>query len=92
MTERLQYNVEDVLHMFPSMEGAMFRKLIRLMISPFALMFATVATASETVTYTYDAKGRLVKVVHVGTVNNNLIANYTFDAADNRKSLVVTST
>jgi len=33
------------------------------------------AIASETVNYTYDAKGRLVKVEHNGSVNNNLVAN-----------------
>jgi|UniRef100_UPI0035684EA2 YD repeat-containing protein len=48
------------------------------------------ASASETVNYTYDAKGRLVQVVHSGTVNNNVIVNYTFDGADNRKIMNVT--
>lgn len=51
---------------------------------------AGIARASETITYTYDAKGRLILVSHTGTVNNNVIANYTFDAADNRKHLTVT--
>lgn len=50
---------------------------------------ATVAMAAETITYTYDAKGRLVLVTHTGTVNNNIVANYTFDAADNRKIVKV---
>ncbi|GAA0298052.1 hypothetical protein GCM10009087_04830 [Sphingomonas oligophenolica] len=51
---------------------------------------AAVANAAETVTYTYDAKGRLILVQHSGDVNNNIVANYTFDAADNRKNLKVT--
>jgi YD repeat-containing protein len=51
---------------------------------------ASFAMATETITYTYDAKGRLVKVVHTGTVNNNVTANYTFDDADNRKTMNVT--
>ena len=38
-----------------------------------SIMLAAMATgmagASETVNYTYDAKGRLVKVAHTGTVN-----------------------
>jgi 3-phosphoglycerate kinase len=51
---------------------------------------AGIASASETITYTYDAKGRLILVTHAGTVNNNVIANYTFDTADNRKNLKVT--
>jgi hypothetical protein len=42
------------------------------------------AIASETVNYTYDAKGRLVKVARTGTVNNGVNTSYTFDRADNR--------
>lgn len=51
---------------------------------------AGIASGSETVNYTYDAKGRLILVQRSGTVNNNLVANYTFDASDNRKNLKVT--
>lgn len=45
---------------------------------------ATAAFASETITYSYDAKGRLVAVAHSGTVNNNVVTSYSFDHADNR--------
>ena len=38
----------------------------------------TQSQAAETVTYTYDAKGRLVKVVRTGTVNNNVETVYTY--------------
>ena len=48
------------------------------------------AGASETINYTYDAKGRLILVEHSGTVNNGVVANYTLDHADNRKSIKVT--
>lgn len=48
------------------------------------------AQATETVTYTYDAKGRLVKVVHTGTVNNNLTTTYDHDKADNRTNVKTT--
>lgn len=48
------------------------------------------AHASETIKYTYDAKGRLVRVQHTGTVNNNVAATYTFDKVDNRKVVTVT--
>jgi hypothetical protein len=48
------------------------------------------AHAAETITYTYDAKGRLVKVVHAGAVNNGVNADYIFDKADNRKNHKVT--
>ena len=51
---------------------------------------AAAALASETVTYSYDARGRLVAVKHSGTVNNNVQANYTYDKADNRTNRTVT--
>lgn len=40
--------------------------------------------AAETITYTYDARGRLVKTVHTGTINNNTQTCYKLDRADNR--------
>lgn len=40
--------------------------------------------ASETQTYTYDARGRLVSVISSGTVNNNRSITYCYDKADNR--------
>lgn len=46
--------------------------------------------AAETITYTYDAKGRLVAVVHSGTVNNGVNVTYQHDHADNRNRVVVT--
>ena len=49
------------------------------------------AYATETITYTYDARGRLVRVVRTGTVNNNVQANYSYDKADNRTNVNVTS-
>jgi hypothetical protein len=50
----------------------------------------SLAQATETITYTYDARGRLVKVVRTGTVNNNVQTVYTHDKANNRKTVVVT--
>jgi hypothetical protein len=61
-----------------------------------ALAIITVATmpalvlAAETITYTYDAKGRLVKVERSGSVNNNVKAEYKHDKADNRTNVTVT--
>lgn len=46
--------------------------------------------ANETVSYTYDARGRLIKVEHSGTINNGLVANYTLDKAENRTKVKVT--
>jgi hypothetical protein len=56
-----------------------------------ALGMAAAAIASETITYTYDARGRLVRVVRSGSVNNNVSANYSYDKADNRTNVNVTS-
>jgi YD repeat-containing protein len=42
------------------------------------------AYASETITYKYDARGRLIQVSHSGTVNNNVVSNYSYDKAENR--------
>lgn len=54
------------------------------------LLVAGMAQATETVTYTYDAKGRLIKVVHSGTVNNGVTVDYTHDTADNRTNVKTT--
>lgn len=56
-----------------------------------ALILAPIAAnAAETLTYTYDAKGRLIKVVRTGTVNNNVQTTYTHDKANNRKNTTTT--
>jgi hypothetical protein len=48
------------------------------------------ASASETISYTYDALGRVVQVSRTGTVNNGVTANYSYDRADNRTNVTVT--
>ena len=52
---------------------------------------ASSALAAETITYSYDPKGRLVKVVRTGTVNNNVTVEYEHDKADNRSRVKVTN-
>jgi YD repeat-containing protein len=62
-------------------------------VSLIALIAASIASsahAAETLTYTYDAKGRLTKVVRTGSVNNNVQAQYTHDKANNRTTITVT--
>jgi YD repeat-containing protein len=55
-----------------------------------AAAIGTSALATETITYTYDARGRLVKVERVGTVNNNEKTEYEHDRANNRKRVKTT--
>lgn len=54
------------------------------------LTLPVLAHATETVAYTYDAKGRLVAVVHSGSVNNGKTTTYTIDKADNRTNVTTT--
>jgi len=56
-----------------------------------ALAVTAAAMASETITYTYDARGRLVKVERSGTVNNGVKADYQYDKGDNRTNVNVIS-
>lgn len=52
---------------------------------------AAAAFAAETITYKYDARGRLIRVVHTGSVNNNVTTNYTIDKAENRTNKTTTT-
>jgi hypothetical protein len=56
-----------------------------------ALAATAAALASETITYTYDARGRLVKVERSGTVNNGVKVEYKYDKGDNRTNVNVIS-
>ena len=55
-----------------------------------ALLISVPAQAAETITYVYDARGRLVQVVRTGTVNDGVTTNYTIDKADNRTNKTTT--
>ncbi len=48
------------------------------------------AAASETIAYTYDAQGRLIKVAITGNTNNGTQVVYQPDNADNRVRVTVT--
>lgn len=51
---------------------------------------SAMALAVETNTFTYDAKGRLTKVVKTGSVNNGVTVEVAHDKADNRTKIKVT--
>jgi hypothetical protein len=61
----------------------------RLFLATSSCALATTAVASETVTYTYDALGRLVATTSSGTVNNGLATSIAYDPAGNRSSYSV---
>ena len=54
------------------------------------LVLGAAAHAAETITYTYDARGRLRQVARSGTVNNGVTTTYTTDKADNRTNKTTT--
>lgn len=64
--------------------------LATLALATLALLTPIAASASETITYSYDAKGRLTKVVDNRWVTGDVVTSYAFDAADNRTSVTTT--
>lgn len=57
----------------------------------FALAATLAASAAaETITYRYDAKGRLVRVVRSGATPQPVVTDYRYDRAENRRRVVVT--
>jgi YD repeat-containing protein len=48
------------------------RRSILFAASTLALITADAAAAAETLTYSYDARGRLITVARTGTVNNGV--------------------
>jgi hypothetical protein len=74
------------LHSAGQPEFAM-RRLVLLLS---ALSVAAPALATETITYTYDARGRLKTVARTGSVNSGVTTQYTHDRADNRTHLTTT--
>jgi hypothetical protein len=64
------------------------RKLVS--VAAVAVALSSSAWAAETVSYTYDALGRLTVVSHSGTVNSGVQSTTSFDAADNRTNYTVT--
>jgi len=54
------------------------------------LLIGAAAFAAETITYTYDARGRLVTVVHSGGPSDGKTTTYSLDDADNRTAKATT--
>jgi YD repeat-containing protein len=49
-----------------------------------AVLLTTAAQAAETISYTYDALGRVIKAQHVGGDNDGMVIDYKYDPAGNR--------
>ncbi len=49
-----------------------------------ALIDASSAQAAETITYTYDAQGRVIQVRSTGSANGPSTTTYTYDKVHNR--------
>jgi len=64
-------------------------KRVVVMVLLMASMAVTRADASETITYSYDALGRLTQASSSGTVNNGLSIATAYDNANNRSSHTV---
>jgi Putative Ig domain len=76
-----------------STRAALVSRWCTLVIAFFPIVSPVPLAAQETITYTYDALGRLVQVNH-GTSgpSANVVASYTYDKADNRCNLTVSTT
>jgi hypothetical protein len=51
---------------------------------------ASPALATETIKYSYDVRGRLVKAERTGSINNGVTTTYDLDKADNRTAKTTT--
>lgn len=67
---------------------AIWRKTI--VVTAALCVLSGAAQAAETIKYTYDAKGRLVKVERLGSVNAGVTTTYGHDKADNRTNVTTT--
>lgn len=68
----------------------MMRKFTMALLTSIAAVSAASANATETIKYTYDTKGRLIKVERTGAVNNGVNTSYAHDKADNRTNVKTT--
>jgi len=65
-------------------------RILLMSVSAIALIVPFGVNAAETVAYSYDARGRLIKVIRSGSAqsNSNVTTDYTHDKANNRKQFV----
>lgn len=68
------------------MRGA---RLAVMLLGTAAVAISGSASADETIVYTYDELGRLVKSVRTGTVNDGIVTDMDYDPAGNRTDYAV---
>jgi YD repeat-containing protein len=68
------------------------RLMTALVLSPSCFPPSFHRANSETVSYAYDARERLIRVRRAGTVNDGVPARYTYDKGDNRTNVNVSGT
>lgn len=73
-----------------SMPAMTLRPSFRICSTALLVLGCDRAFASESVTYTYDALGRLTQSATTGGVDNGLSVGYTLDASDNRIAYTIT--
>lgn len=66
------------------------RRLVLFTCAAALAAFAGAAARAETAVYSYDAKGRLVKVQRWSTYNNGAATEYEHDKANNRRRVKTT--
>lgn len=59
-------------------------------IATLLLIAPATATASETIAFSYDARGRLTGAARSGSVNAGVTTAYAYDAAANRTQVTTT--
>lgn len=74
--------------MTPTKDARAFARRRALLLAT-GMLLASSAIAQETVTYTYDNKGRLTGVSHSGGPAAGASASYNYDNADNRSSVAI---
>lgn len=65
-------------------------EIVAALLTGAALAAGVAAQAAETITYTYDARGRVIAVNRTGTINNNVNTTYNIDKAENRLNKTTT--
>ncbi len=62
---------------------------IKMVLALGALVAASAGVAAETLSYRYDARGRLVRVERSGGPKSGAVTNYSYDKANNRTNRTV---